>query len=116
MDPDDFIKANGLSGFEALPKLDSTSYRMLRARDGLDTSTQDGMTQYALRCCEILKKVKSPIEMENHLRRLVNETGYDREILLRQIGATPRRRAPARAAAREPVGARRRASKRPSRS
>ena len=88
MDPDDFIKANGLSGFEALDKLDSTSYRMLRARDGLDTSTQDGMTQYALRCCEILKKVKSPIEMENHLRRLVNETGYDREILLRQIGAS----------------------------
>ena len=88
MDPDDFIKARGLEGFEALDKLDSTSYRMLRARDGLDISTQDGMTQYALRCCAILKKVKSPIEMENHLRRLVNETGYDREILLRQIGAT----------------------------
>ncbi len=88
MDPDDFIKANGLNGFEALPKLDSTTYRMLRAKDGLDTATQDGMTQYALRCCAILKQVKSPVEMENHLRRLVNETGYDREILLRQIGAT----------------------------
>ncbi|MBR1821520.1 MAG: DNA primase [Clostridia bacterium] len=88
MDPDDFIKANGLSGFEALPKLDSTSYRMLREKDGLDLSTQDGMTQYALRCCAVLRQVKSPIEMENHLRRLVNETGYDREILLRQIGAS----------------------------
>ena len=92
MDPDDFIKAKGLSGFEALAKLDSTSYRMLRARDGLDMATQDGMTQYALRCCAILRRVKSPIEMENHLRRLVNETGYDREILLRQIGATPAER------------------------
>ena len=89
MDPDDFIKANGLSGFDALDRYDSTSYRMLRARDGLDLGTQEGMTQYALRCCAILKKVKSPIEMENHLRRLVNETGYDREILLRQIGASP---------------------------
>ena len=88
MDPDDFIKANGLAGFEALPRLDSTTYRMLRAKDGLDTATQDGMTQYALRCCAILKQVKSPVEMENHLRRLVNETGYDREILLRQIGAS----------------------------
>lgn len=88
MDPDDFIKANGLAGFEALPKLDSTSYRMLRAKDDLDTQTQDGMTQYALRCCAILRQVKSPIEMENHLRRLVNETGYDREILLRQIGTS----------------------------
>ncbi len=86
LDPDDFIKAKGLAGFEALPKYDSTTYRMLRAKDGLDLASQDGMTQYALRCCAILKRVKSPIEMENHLRRLVNETGYDREILLRQIG------------------------------
>jgi len=89
MDPDDFIKANGLSGFEALPRHDSTTYRMIRARDGLNLAEQEGMTQYALRCCGILKNVKSPIDMENHLRRLVNETGYDREILLRQIGATP---------------------------
>lgn len=93
MDPDDFIKASGLDGFESLPKYDSTHYRMLRARDGLDLSTQDGMTQYALRCCEVLKRVKSPIELENHLRRLASETGYDREILLRQIGVTPTPRA-----------------------
>jgi len=87
MDPDDFIRARGRQGFEALRKYAATEYRMLRARDGLDVSTQDGMTQYALRCCEILRRVKSPIEMENHLRKLVVETGYDREILLRQIGS-----------------------------
>lgn len=86
MDPDDFVKANGQAGFESLPKYDATEYRMLRARDDLDLATQEGMTQYAMRCCEILKRVKSPIEMENHLRRLVNETGYDREVLLGQIG------------------------------
>ncbi|MBQ8506249.1 MAG: DNA primase [Clostridia bacterium] len=85
-DPDDFIRAHGIDGFERLPKYDAAEYRMLRARDDLDISTQDGMTQYALRCCEILKKVKNPVEMENHLRRLANQTGYDREILLRQIG------------------------------
>lgn len=89
MDPDDFIKANGLSGFEALPRHDSTTYRMLRAKDGLDMQTQEGVTQYAMLCCEILKNVKSPIDMENHLRKLVNETGYDRDVLLRQIGAIP---------------------------
>ena len=88
MDPDDFIKARGLSGFDALPKLDSTSYRMMRAKDGLNLDIQDDMTQYALKCCAILKNMKNPVEMENHLRRLVNETGYDREILLRQIGVS----------------------------
>lgn len=86
MDPDDFVKVHGQVGFDALPKYDATEYRMLRARDGLDVSTQEGMTEYAMRCCEILKKVKSPIELENHLRRLVNETGYDREVLMGQIG------------------------------
>lgn len=86
MDPDDFVKAKGLVGFEALPKYDSTEYRIIRARDGLNLDSQDGLTQYTLRCCEILKKVKNPVEMENYLRRLANETGYDREILLRQIG------------------------------
>ena len=88
MDPDDFIRAKGLEGFNALPKLGGIEYRLLRAKDDLDLDTQEGMTQYALRGCEILQRVKSPIELENHLRRLANETGYDREILLRQIGAT----------------------------
>lgn len=87
-DPDDFIRERGLNGFERLPRYDAAEYRMLRARDDLDLSTQDGMTQYALRCCEILKRVKDPIILENHLRALVNQTGYDREILLRQIGVT----------------------------
>ena len=86
MDPDDFVKANGLSGFDALPKLEATEYRMLRAKDDLDMTTQEGITQYAMRCCEILKRLKSPIEAENYLRKLVNETGYDRETLLAQIG------------------------------
>ena len=105
MDPDDYVKANGLRGFESLPRYDSTSYRMLRARDGLDLRNQDDLTQYTFRCCAILKNVKSPIELENHLRKLVNETGYDREILLRQIGVsatvkpTPRRPRPVQTSA-----------------
>ena len=103
MDPDDFVKANGLAGFDALPKYGATEYRMMRARDDLDVSTQEGMTQYAMRCCEILKKVKSPIERENYLRRLANETGYDRQVLLSQLGvmAAAPTHAPTRRAARE---------------
>ena len=87
MDPDDFIKANGIEGFDALRKIGGVEYRMLRAKDDLDISTQDGMTQYALRCCAIIRGVKNPVEAENYLRRLANETGYDHEILVRQVGA-----------------------------
>ena len=98
MDPDDFIRDKGLEGFERLRKYDAAEYRMLRARDGLDLTTQDGMTQYALKCCEILKKVSDPIVMENHLRQLALQTGYDREILLRQIGVATHSEAPQTAA------------------
>ncbi len=87
-DPDDFIRANGLEGFEKLPRYDAAEYRMLRARDGLELNTQEGMTQYALRCCEILRNVRDPIRMENYLRALAAQTGYEREVLLRQIGVT----------------------------
>ena len=86
MDPDDFVKENGLSGIRCAAKAGATEYRMLRAKDDLDMTTQEGITQYAMRCCEILKRLKSPIEAENYLRKLVNETGYDRETLLAQIG------------------------------
>ena len=88
MDPDDFIKSRGLEGFESLPRYDSITYRMLRAKDGLELQNQEDMTRYTMECCRILKRVKSPVELENHLRRLSNETGYDREILLRQIGVS----------------------------
>ena len=87
MDPDDFIKANGLEGFNALKKIGGVEYRMLRARDDLDISTQEGMTEYAIRACAIIRGVKNPVEAENYLRRLANETGYAKEILARQVGA-----------------------------
>ena len=86
MDPDDYVRQNGLEGFEALPRHDSITYRMMRARDGLHLEAQEDLTRYTLECCRILKRVKNPVELENHLRRLSNETGYDREVLLRQIG------------------------------
>lgn len=101
MDPDDFIKANGLEGFNALKKLDGVSYRLTRAKDDIDISTLDGMTEYTRRACEILRNIKSPVELENRLRALENETGYSREVLIKQIGysretvstlRTPRRR------------------------
>ena len=89
MDPDDFIKARGKAGFDALPRYPGPQYRMLRARDDLDLTTQDGITQYAMRCCEIIRRVTSPVEAENYIRQLSQETGYDREVLVRQIGTLP---------------------------
>ncbi|MBQ3080363.1 MAG: DNA primase [Clostridia bacterium] len=86
-DPDEFLKARGVQAWNDLRKLSPVEYRLLRAKDGLDISVQEDRTQYTLRACEILKGVKTPVEMENHLRRLTQETGYSREVLIRQIGS-----------------------------
>ena len=40
-------------------------------------------------CAAILRGVKEPVELENHLRHLSVETGFSKEVLMQQIGAAP---------------------------
>lgn len=93
MDPDDFIKKVGIEGFNRLKPIDRFHYRMDTFAKEFDLSTQDGRTGYAIKCCEMLRKVASPVELENYLKRLIVETGFAREILTSQIGVrTPQER------------------------
>lgn len=87
-DPDDFIRQEGREAFEALKPLTAPLYRMQRAQEGLDLSTEEGRTQYAIACAAIIRKVKHPVEVENLLKRLMIATGYSREVLIQQIGIT----------------------------
>jgi len=85
MDPDEFLRAKGKEAWNNLRKLDPIEYRLSRARDDRDIAVQEDRTQYTIRACEILKGAKSAIELENHVLRLVQETGYSKEVLMRQI-------------------------------
>lgn len=87
LDPDEFIRRDGLEGFEKLPVLSPASYRMRRLKDQYDLSTQEGRTEYAKACAQILKGLE-PVEMENHLQQLMVQTGFSREVLMAQIGQT----------------------------
>ena len=103
MDPDEFVRANGAEAWNGLKKIEPAEYRMMRARDGMDISVQEDRTQYTIRCCEILRSVQNPVELENYLQKLAHDTGYSRDVLLRQIGQSappkaeeaPRPRTPA---------------------
>ena len=88
MDLDEFIRAKGLSGFEALEPMDATTYRMKQEMNNFDLSTQEGRTAYAIACSKHLAKVREPVELENHVKRLMVATGFTREVLLAQIGRT----------------------------
>ncbi|MDD6051528.1 MAG: DNA primase [Clostridiales bacterium] len=85
LDPDEFIRRDGIEGFEKLPALSPESYRMGRLREQYDLSTQEGRTEYAKACAVILQRLE-PLERENHLQELSVQTGFSREVLLAQIG------------------------------
>lgn len=86
MDPDEFIRNRGLDAFLALKPLSAISFRMQRIRLQHDLETQEGRTEYAKACAELLKKVREPVELENYLEVLHVQTGFSREVLLAQIG------------------------------
>ena len=87
LDPDEFIRRDGLEGFNNLPAITPETYRMRRLKEQHDLSTQEGRTEYAKACANVLKNLE-PVELENHLQELTVQTGFTREVLLAQIGAT----------------------------
>lgn len=89
LDPDEFIRQRGLDAFQALHPMSATAYRMQRLRMRYDLETQDGRTEYAKACAELLKKVRDPVDLENYLEVLSVQTGFTRDVLLAQIGVTP---------------------------
>lgn len=103
LDPDEFIRRDGLEGFNQLPAISPETYRMRRLKEQHDLSTQEGRTEYAKACAQVLKTLE-PVELENHLQELMVQTGFTREVLLAQIGATLPKAAPrAPAPKREPI-------------
>ena len=87
LDPDEFIRRDGIEGFEKLPALTPESYRMGRLHTQYDLSTQEGRTEYAKACAPILQKLE-PVERENHLQELIVQTGFSRDVLLAQMGVS----------------------------
>ena len=89
LDPDEFIRQEGLVAYQALKPISAVTYRMRREKERHDVSTEEGRIEYAKACAAILRGVKEPVELENHLRHLSVETGFSKEVLMQQIGAAP---------------------------
>ena len=87
LDPDEFIRRDGIEGFNNLPAITPETYRMRRLKEQHDLSTQEGRTEYAKACAAVLKNLE-PVELENHLQELMVQTGFSREVLLAQIGTS----------------------------
>lgn len=88
LDPDEFIRMRGLDAFRAIRPMSPTAYWMQRLRLQYELNTQEGRTEYAKACAELLKKIKEPVELENYLELLSVQTGFSREVLIQQIGVS----------------------------
>ena len=88
LDPDEFIRQRGLDAFRKLRPMSAVSFRMQRLRLQMNLETQEGRTEYAKACAELLKNVVDPVDLENYLETLAVQTGFSRDVLLAQIGVS----------------------------
>lgn len=89
LDPDEFIRQRGLNAFQQLRPMSPVSYKMQRLRLSMNLETQEGRTEYAKACAELLKGVRDPVDLENYLETLSVQTGFSRDVLIAQMGVSP---------------------------
>ena len=88
LDPDEFIRRDGPEAFRSLPAVSAETYRIRRLKDSLDLATEEGKITYAREAARIISGL-DPVEREGHLRDLMIQTGFSREVLQEQIQLSP---------------------------
>ena len=84
LDPDEFIRRDGPEAFLALPAVSAETYRLRRLKDSLDLSGEEGRIAYARQAAAIIAGL-DPVEREGHIRDLMVQTGFSREVLQDQL-------------------------------
>jgi DNA primase len=102
LDPDEFIRRDGIEGFRKLPAISPATYRLRRLKEQFDLSGQDGKLSYARAASGIIAAV-DPVEREVHLKDLSLATGFSRETLLEQMNLTAARQPGTKAPAAQPA-------------
>ena len=106
LDPDEFIRRDGIEGFRNLAAISPAAYRLRRLKDQFDLSTEEGKVSYARAASGIIADV-DPVEREIHLKELSLATGFSRETLLEQMNLTAVRQPAGQSSAPRPVRIRR---------
>ena len=102
LDPDEFIRRDGIEGFRKLPAISPAAYRLRRLKEQFDLSGQDGKLSYARAASGIIAAV-DPVEREIHLKDLSLATGFTRETLLEQMNLSAARQPGGKAPAAQPA-------------
>ncbi|MBR6872219.1 MAG: DNA primase [Ruminococcus sp.] len=86
-DPDEFINKFGKAKFEHILEkaVDSVSFELLDAQGALDLSNEVGKTDYMKRACEVLVRIKSPIERDIYISKVAREQDVSKEAVEEQV-------------------------------
>lgn len=86
LDPDDLIKERGRDAYarlieEALPL---TAFKLKVLKTKYDPTDKEGKVKYAIEAAKIIKALENPIEQDEYLRAVHQDTGYSMEVLRQQ--------------------------------
>lgn len=86
-DPDEIIRKYGAQRFRDIIEgaANDTEYRILRAREGIDISSDDGKLKFLSLAADILAELSSPIEVDIYASRLARELDVDKTALTAQV-------------------------------
>ena len=86
MDPDDFIKAKGADAYKQLLKDAQTlpAFKINSLLSRYDLTTPDGKSAYAIEAVKVIRALENPVEQEEYLKIIHDNTGYSYEALRKQ--------------------------------
>ncbi|MBQ7597562.1 MAG: DNA primase [Clostridia bacterium] len=93
-DPDEILKNYGAERFRSL--LDGAAndieFALLKARDGLDLTSDDGRLKYLNNAVQHLSTVSDPLAVEVYASRLAQEVDVDKATVVSRVSALKKRR------------------------
>jgi len=87
MDPDEYIRNEGVEQFKnkietALPLID---YRIELTKNNYDINTNEGKINFIKNTIDILKEIKSPVELDVYITKLSKESGISENVIKAEI-------------------------------
>ncbi len=87
LDPDDFIRKFGLTGFARKVKTapSAIGYRLEIKKREYMLDTEDGREGYAIEAAKIISRIDSPIKRERYAETIAEQSGYSAASILGQM-------------------------------
>lgn len=86
-DPDEFVNKFGKAKFEHILEkaADSVTFELMSAKGGIDLDDEVGKNDYMKRACDVLARIRSPIERDIFISKVAKDQGVSKEAVEQQV-------------------------------